>query len=436
MTKMKKVAVIGDWHLAFVTSAVLADVGHDVTLVKPLHLNSQTWTGKFPPTPVVEINLPEMIEKNVAAGRLHYQNGITTDLQAEIIWMAIDTPVSDKDEPQLEPLLQVADEIGRLKTKPGVFAVSSQIPLTFSFELQKRSGVSVVYIPENLRLGKGIETFFAADRTVLGSDDPKAAQAVQELMANFKTEFLVCNLVTSEMVKHANNAFLATSISFSNELARIAEKFGVDSVTVGKALKLDKRIGQAAYVIPGLGFAGGTLPRDLRVLQNLARKTGTPSQLVDAVLDVNENTTAAISETVHDYIAKNNLPKTVLVLGYTYKAETDTLRRSLSIDIANILKAKGYEVIGYDPMMNGKDLSAIKGIIEHCPTMSDIKTNISVTLLMTARPTFKEFDWSKIKGQAGQQLVFDTQNFLNGAEINQAGFLYKRLWSPMAGGSK
>ncbi len=427
----KKVAVIGDWHLAFVSASVLADCGHTVQLVKPLNLNTKIWE-QFPPIPVMEPGLDEMISKNRSAQRLSHVNGVQPDLNADFLWLAVDTPVNDQDEPQLEPLIYIAKQIADLKHKPRALIVSSQIPLGFCAELEKIINLPVAYIPENLRLGQGIDTFFKADRTVIGCNDSSVTADVQNLLSKFQTEFVTCNSVTAEMVKHANNAFLATSISFANELARIGEKYGVDSVTVGKALKLDKRIGKSAYVIPGLGFAGGTLPRDLRVLQKIGKKENVPTQIVDSVLQVNENTTKAISEIVKDHVAHHSLNKKVLILGYTYKADTNTLRRSLSLDIAEDLKRSGFEVYGFDPMMNDQDLSQLEGKISHCNTLSMLGAEVAVTLLMTSRPHFAQLDWSQIK-KSKKSLVLDTQNFLNPEPILSSQFLFKRLWSPLQG---
>ncbi len=432
MTKQdfKQIAVIGDWHLAFVTSTVLADVGHEVQLVKPLNLNKDTWK-EFPPIPVLEPGLEDMIKQNLKAKRLSYSNGVENIRNADFIWLGVDTPVTDQDEPLLAPLIEIAQQIAKLSFKAQALIVSSQIPLGFCRELEKITGLSVVYVPENLRLGQGIETFLRADRTIIGSDKPSSAEAVQSLMAQFKTEFVLCNSVTAEMIKHANNAFLATCISFANEFARIGEKFGVDSVTVGKALKLDKRIGKAAYVIPGLGFAGGTLPRDLRVLQQLGRQEDIPTQLVDAVLQINENTTQAISESIQNHISKNNLPKSVLILGYTYKADTNTLRRSLSLDLAQILKNSGFEVFGFDPIMNDQDLQSLKTEITHLDEIEKLQKCPSAILLMTARPIFTRLNWEDLSTKNSIPcLVLDTQNFLSSAPILKAGFIFKRLWSP------
>jgi UDPglucose 6-dehydrogenase len=428
MTKSFSVAVIGDWHLAFVTATVLAECGHQVFLTKPLNLNAETWP-QFPTMPVTEPGLPEMIQKNLQAKRLGYENGISEQLVADFVWLAVDTPVNEMDEPQLEPLLVIADQIAKMKKEPKALIVSSQIPLGFCKELESRTGLSVAYVPENLRLGKGIETFMRADRTVIGSNHLPTAESVKELMSSFETEFLLCNAVTAEMIKHANNAFLATSISLANELARVGEKFGVDGVTVGKALKLDKRIGKAAYVIPGLGFAGGTLPRDLRVIQQLGKNDQIPTQLVDAVLQVNENTTHAIFEVIESHIKKYNLPKTALVLGYTYKADTNTLRRSLSLDMASLLREANYKVMGLDPVMNKEDLSLLKGKIDHFDYLEKISESQSIILLMTARNEFAHFDWQKLNRDKNS-LVLDCQNFLKADSVLGAGLIFKSLWSP------
>jgi UDPglucose 6-dehydrogenase len=251
----------------------------------------------------------------------------------------------------------------------------------------------VAYVPENLRLGKGIETFLNADRTVIGADQEELRVYVKDLLKDFKTEFLTCGLETSEMTKHATNAFLATSISFANELARIGEKYRVESQVVAKALKMDKRIGPAAYVAPGLGFAGGTLPRDLRVLQKLGKQNSIPTPLIDSVLRVNQETTTAVAEIVMDRTKDLKRPPEVLVLGYTYKADTDTLRRSLSIEIAAQLKSQGCHIWGFDPMMNSHNLSEIHSLMHHCPQLADCSVKPDVILVMTARPSFKSIDF-------------------------------------------
>ncbi len=426
MTKNYDIAVLGDWHLAFVTASVLADVGHKVALVNPL-MSQKAW-NEFPPIPVSEPGLNEMILRNQKAGRLFFENAVNENWQAEKLWLAVDTPINDKDEPDTASLIEILKNIQRTQKKSQLLAISSQVPMGFGQQAEAITGLPVAYVPENLRLGKGIETFFNADRTVIGAQSEATLVEMKKILKDFKTEFLCCNLPTAEMVKHANNIFLATSISFANELARIGEKFAVDSQVVGQALKLDKRIGPMAYVSPGLGFAGGTLPRDLRVIQKLGKEKSVPTPLVDAVLSVNENTTQALADTVINHV-KGSGP--VLLMGYTYKADTDTLRRSLTLDLAGILKQKNIQCLGFDPVMNEKDLSAINGLIEHCNQIEQIKNPVQMIVVMTARPQFRELNWAAIKEKtAANCMVFDTQNIIAADLVLKAKMNFKKIWSP------
>ncbi len=426
-TRHYDVAVIGDWHLAFVTATCLADAGHKTALV-----NAFGKWQEFPPMPVHEPGIPEMIGKARASGHLAHESGINGQWTADIVWMAVDTPVTEQDEPQVAPLIEIAAAV-RKHLQPRVFALSSQVPIGFCKNLEELLGAKIAYIPENLRLGQGINTFAKADRTVIGGSTPEVANTIKDLLKSFQTQFLICDLPTSEMVKHANNAFLATSISFANEMARIGARFGVDSYLVAQALKLDARIGSKAYVAPGLGFAGGTLPRDLRVLEKLGKENGIPTPLTSAVLQINSATSDLVAEVVAQAAAGGDNKK-VLILGYTYKADTDTLRRSLSLEIAQKLQTQGLECHGFDPFMNGKDLKQLEGTIQHHDALNEIPP-CAVALLMTARPAFRETEWSQWQSDKRSQTVFiDTQNGLIPEAIARAGFRYRPLWAPAKAG--
>lgn len=426
MTKSYDCAVIGHWHLAFVSAACLASIGHKVVLVN----TQKTPWSDFPAMPVHEPGIPEMIQDARTKGLLDFANGFE-GWHSPRVWMAVDTPVDDQDRADVAPLLEIAKQTKTRIKNLEHFIVSSQIPLGFCQKLEEEFGFKVSYLPENLRLGKGIETFKMADRTVIGSSRAETSNQIESFLSGFSTTFLKCNLQTAEMVKHANNAFLAMSISFANELARLGEKFGVDGNLVGQALKLDKRIGPAAYVSPGLGFAGGTLPRDLRTLQKLGSEMKTPMRIIDSVLSVNEDTSNAIFEIITTELKKRNkLQGPVLILGYTYKADTDTLRRSQSIEIAEKLKAVGVKVFGFDPFMNGKIGSQLDDKIEHFDSLNQVPTS-EVIALFTARPEFKALRWSEFSQfQSSKPLVLDTQNHLQKETVLSAHLPFKKLWSP------
>jgi len=425
-----KIAVVGNWHLAFTSAAVLSHVGHRVLLMNP-ESKKASQSGEFPKPPVQEPGLPEMIQACQKESRLAYTESME-GWTAEAIWLAIDTPVNDQDESDVQPLIQALTEVLKAHSEVRTLLISSQIPIGFSRELQNRFKLPVVYIPENLRLGKGIETFLRADRTVIGADTEASRLYAQDLLKDFQTEFLLCGLETSEMTKHATNAFLATSISFANELARVGERYGVESQIVAKALKLDKRIGPAAYVAPGLGFAGGTLPRDLRVLQKIGKEKAIPTPLMDAVLTVNQETTTAVAEAVLEKGRSLKRKPEVLILGYTYKADIDTLRRSLSIEVAFRLKNQGCRVWGFDPVMNHHDLSEMDDLLHHCSALEECEVKPDVILVMTARPVFKTMNWSVLaRKDESSTLLLDTQNVFTRDQAMGYGFDFKPLWSPV-----
>lgn len=433
-------AVIGAWHLAIVSAACLADAGHRVLLVNP---DGEAAWPDFPKCPVVEPGLDAMIAAARQAGRLHYVNGLTVDVekpawQSRYLWLAVDTPVNDRDEADTTPLEQLAHIASVCHRNTQAFIISSQIPIGFCASIQARTGLTPVYVPENLRLGKGIATFKEADRTVIGAPTAALGEQIAEFLKGFKTEFMLCNLETAEMVKHATNAFLATSISFANEMAKIGELYGVDNHAVARALKMDKRIGPMAYVAPGLGFAGGTLPRDLRTIQSIGTRFGVRTPLVDAVLDINESTTAALADIILQRI-QGLRQASVAVLGYTYKADTDTLRRSMTIDLARLLRQKvgadfKLRIDGFDPMMNDRDLSELDGLIEHYDQWERLPKDPDVVISMTARPAFRELSWSTLIGvdsKPGKTMVIDTQNILNAPAVLKAGAAFKPLWAPV-----
>lgn len=426
------VAVVGDWHLAFVTAACFAKAGVATALVKP----SGEWREALPRCPVSEVGVDEALTAAVEHGNLTFESSTNQDWDAHVVWLAIDTPINERDEPQLDSLIAMAEDVARRRS-PDVFAVSSQVPLGFGHQLESILGPRIACVPENLRLGQGIETFFRADRTVIGGSTPEVAEQVQELMSGFETEFVVCSLETAEMVKHATNAFLATSISFANEMAQVGASHNVDSYVVAQALKLDARIGPRAYVSPGLGFAGGTLPRDLRVIEQLGRESKTPTRLTSAVLEVNRGTSSVVVDTVRSEIAaglearlRSGVAPRVLLLGYTYKADTDTLRRSMTIEIAKELGDVGVECHGFDPFMNELDLTELDGVLHHHNQLSDVPP-CDVVLLMTARRTFLELDWTQLAaGYERSTIVIDTQRFLSSDSVVGAGLRYRPLWAP------
>lgn len=420
-------AVIGNWHLAFLTATCLAHLGRRVALVN----DEENGWHEFPVPPVYEPGLAEMIERCRSQGSLSFEESLKDEWSANYVWIAIDTPVNSLDQVDTTPVEQAIKQTSLLK-KSRTVIVSSQVPLGFCNRMERETGCEMVYVPENLQLGKGIETFLKAGRTVIGASEKRTSEKVRALLEGVESDYLLCDLQTAEMVKHATNAFLATSISFANELARIGEKFGVDNQAVATALRMDKRIGKRAYVVPGLGFAGGTLPRDLRILQELGARAHVETPLVDAVLHVNEQAKHAVLSAVTSHCGGSVKGKKILILGYTYKEDTDTLRRSLSVEVARLFASEGAQVWGYDPIMNGKDLSEFGGSLTHCNHWSEVSVCPDVIVVMTPREAFRQISWSAFKSQGVDcSLILDVRAALSSESVLGAGFSYKALWQPV-----
>lgn len=426
-----KCAVVGEWHLAFVTACGLLELGHSTLLVKPSEKDA--WT-KFPVLDLDEPHVNEKLAIYSKEGLAGFHSGIDSNWSADLVWVAIDTPVDDDDNVDLRPVDEVLESIKEHHNAVEGVVITSQIPLDYCRKKEDELGLKIAYVPENLRLGYGLETFLKADRLVIGSDDDGLREKVDTLLSGIDAQRMLCDVATSEMIKHATNSFLATSISLSNQLAKIGELYGVDNQKVGKALKMDSRIGKKAYVLPGRGFAGGTLPRDLKVLQSLGKKKSVTTKLVDAVLDINDDTNNSILSSLSAEL-KGLEGKKILIMGYSYKPEIDTFRRSGSLELARLIASHKGIVMGFDPVMNEKDLSPLEGLIRHKPDWKDLGEELDAVVVMTPRKHFASLDWS-VPGKRPGAIVLDADSKQDSSRIVDSGFKYKALWQPTLEGVK
>ena len=281
---MTDIAVVGSWHLAHVMAACLAEIGHYVTLYFD------------EPRSIDEPFLAEMETKWIEKDRLrHGSLECSLGLQS-VVWLADDTPLDAAGGPDTAGLFKLTGRLRTIFPDLELVIVSSQVPIGTCRRIEHQLTVPVAYVPENLRLGTAISDFIYSDRLVVGAEKVETRKRVLSLMSHLvglkmmseATAPMLCSLETAEMVKHVTNAFLATSISFANEMAVIGARFDVDNAVLTKALRADTRIGPRAYVRAGEGFAPGTLARDLKALQWAGKCGGVPTWLVDAVLAVND----------------------------------------------------------------------------------------------------------------------------------------------------
>src|SRR5882762_1093304 len=426
-----RICIVGLWHQATVLSACFAEMGYKVTTVGD-DLSAVASLSNGNPT-VHEPRLGSLIRRNLKAGRLHFTCDYGQALsQAQFVFIAIDTPINALDEPELEPVLEAARKVGQFRSRDIVLCVASQVPVGTSEKLvaivqEQKPAVrcDLAYICEFLRLGEAVETFFHADRFVIGSEKPKVAERVAQLYRPLKRPMLLIGLRSAEMAKHASNTYLATAISFINEISDLCGLVGADAMDVAKAMKFDRRIGPYAYLSPGLGFAGGTLGRDICALQELGRENGCQMRLMDAVMAVNRERALVVKQRLLRRY-KSLRGRRIGVLGLTYKPGTNTLRRSIGEEIISGLVDEGAEVRAYDPLAdlgNGNSRSNFTG----SPNPYALAAGCDALVLVTGWDGILELDWRRLRSAMRQPVFIDTRNLFDPEKMSRLGFTYSGI---------
>jgi UDPglucose 6-dehydrogenase len=425
-----RICIVGLWHQATVLSACFAEVGYNVTTVGD-DVAVVASLSKGNPA-VHEPKLSSLLRRNLKAGRLRFTCDYGQALsQAQFVFIAIDTPVSANDEPELQSVFEAGRKIGQFRSGDIVLCVASQVPVGTSESLaalvreQKSAGrCDLAYIPEFLRLGEAVETFFHADRFIIGSQEPEVAERVAKLYRPLKRPMLLIGLRSAEMAKHASNTYLATGISFINEISDLCDRVGADAIEVANVMKLDRRIGPHAYLSPGLGFAGGTLGRDICALQELGRHHGCRMQLMDAVMSVNRDRALVVKQRLlNSYDSLRGLR--IGVLGLTYKPGTNTLRRSVAEEIISGLVQEGVEVRAYDPLadLNGNS-------VPNFTASSDpysLAAGCDALVLVTGWEGILNLDWPRLRSAMRQPVFIDTRNLFDPEQMAQMGFAYSGI---------
>lgn len=424
----QKVCLIGIWHLGSVYSTCLADFGYLVVGVDKDARVVEDLNHGIPP--ILEPGLQELLTNNINSGRLSY----TTDLRYALngstyVLITFDTPVDENDEVNLSPILDLSMELAKYLENGSIIIVSSQVPVGTCDHIEsliKQDNPSldfdVAYSPENLRLGQAIECFKNPERIVIGADRASTLDRVEALFEVVAAPKLRMNLRTAEMTKHALNAFLATSISFANEIANLCDEVGANALKIAAALQSDARIGAKLPLLPGLAFAGGTLARDLKILKNLGETSGYETPLVNGVLRVNERQNGLVVRKLRKiYSSLENL--TVGILGLTYKAGTSTLRRSAALDIIRDLIDEGTSVKAYDPKASLEEIR-LHQEFEFCSEPYEVARGSDALVIVTDWPEFKNLDFDLIKSSMKKPVLIDAKNMLDDEQLIGKGFLY------------
>ena len=413
-----KICVLGLWHLGTVTAACLASGGHRVTGLDFDEAVIASLRNGTPP--LFEPGLEELVRKGLASGGLDFSADPAEARQgAQVIWVAYDTPVDEEDHADVEYVVErVARLFPYLESGQEVL-ISSQLPVGTSKALQTMfsqvrpdADVSFSYSPENLRLGKAISVFTQPDRVVIGVRREKSRMVFAELLAPFTDHIEWMSVESAEMTKHALNAFLATSVTFINEIAAICEHVGADAKEVERGLKSESRIGPKAYLGPGGAFAGGTLARDIAFLTKIGQQNGLPMYLVPAVRasnDAHKNwPRRRLVELLGDLRGK-----TIAVWGLTYKPGTDTLRRSSAIELCRWLLDQGARVQAHDPAV--KTLPAEYNDINLCGSPLEAVEDADALVMATEWPDYRALSISETLAKMRSPIILDANRFLAGS---------------------
>ena len=412
-----KVCVLGLWHLGSVTAACLASVGHDVT---GLDSNSGIVEKlqKAEP-PVSEPGLDGLIREGINAGQLRFTSDAKIAISsAEVLWVTYDTPVDENDQADVEFVFEEVLKLLSFLSIDTTVLVSSQLPVgsirrfeDISAEKYPEKNIRFAYSPENLRLGKSLDVFLHPDRVIIGVRRQEDREILNRLLGSITENILWMGVESAEMTKHAINAFLGMSITFINEIASICENIGADAHEVETGLKSETRIGPAAYLSPGAAFAGGTLARDIEFLKDIGSLNNLVNPLISAVRKSNDEHKKWIQRRLFAVLGGLK-GKRIAVWGLTYKPGTNTLRRSLSVEMCNWLQEQGAEIAVHDPSKCELPDNWL-GEVVRSKTPLEALEGACALVIATQWPEYREINVSDVENIAGQLAVFDSNRFLS-----------------------
>jgi UDPglucose 6-dehydrogenase len=402
------VTVLGLWHLGSVTAACCAKhfqvTGLDFDAANVANLN----LGK---APLFEPGLNELITSGIATGKLSFATDPKIACpKADVLWVTYDTPVNEQDESDVEFVLaNLRRALAHLQSGALVL-ISAQLPVGTCAKLEKEfSQFAFASSPENLRLGKAIDSFEKAERVIVGTRNEAKKALLQELFAPFTSQILFMRTESSEMVKHALNSFLALSITFINEVARLCEQVGADAKEVSAGLKSEPRIGPKAYLGPGGPFAGGTLARDVVTLTKLATAKGETISVIPAIKQSNDLHRSWALRRLQSRLGDLH-GKIISVLGLTYTTNTDTLRRSAAVELCAKLLEAGANVTAFDPAIKGSPPELSK--VSLASDAASALKGADAAVICTEWPQFRQLDWPHIVQQMRQPIFLDANRFL------------------------
>jgi UDPglucose 6-dehydrogenase len=429
------VCVIGTGYVGLVTGACFAEFGVQVICADMDREKIDALNGGD--IPIYEPGLEDLVERNARAGRLAFTTDTAQAIRSSlVVFIAVQTPPRPDGATDLTAVENVAREIAQAMDGYKVIVTKSTVPVGTSYRVRtiieeelRASGKSVRFSvasnPEFLREGAAIQDFMRPDRVVIGADDDAAMAILTDLYRPLylnETPFVVTNIPTAELSKYAANAFLATKISFINEIANLCERIGADVHHLARGIGLDRRIG-SKFLHPGPGFGGSCFPKDTRSAAHFAREAGEALQVVEAVIRVNEEQRKRMVDKILAALGGEAKGKTVAMLGLSFKPETDDMRDAPSLDIVAGLEAQGATVRAFDPASMDHAKKLLPGV-ELCEDAYEACEGADVLVIMTEWNQFRMLDLERVKGSLQSPVIVDLRNVYEPDRMREKGFQY------------
>lgn len=417
---MAKIGVVGAGYVGLTSAVCFSELGHeviafDVDVSKINQLNSGV-------IPIYEKGLEDLLKKNLANKRIKFEIDVTNLAECDFVFLCVPTPQDTDGAADLSYVLKAVGMLSKILKSNSVLVTKSTVPVNAwkSIEVTlNRSDIDIVSNPEFLREGSAITDFFSPDRIVVGCKNKESAIKVSKLYRNETAEIISTDNTSAELIKYASNSFLALKLSFVNELSALCENVNADVIDVLKGFGKDKRIGEK-FISPGPGWGGSCFPKDVKALNIISEQNSSAMSLLAATIESNQRTLKRVVDRVERILDDNLVEKKIAILGLAFKANTDDVRESPAIAIAERLKDRGADVMAFDPevkSLSNKKIALAKNV-EECVSNSDI------IILLTEWNDFMEIDPKNIAKNVKRKVIFDTRNILDKLLWEKSGFKF------------
>lgn len=421
---MSRVAVIGSGYVGLTTAVGLAKLGHEIIATDLDQTRVDILSSGV--CPIVEQGMPAILQECTEAGQLQFTtNNLLAIRDAEFIFLCLPTPQRVDGRADLSAITTVLKELNGAIPNEARLVMKSTVPIGTGSKIQKdfsHAGFHYVSNPEFLREGRALHDFFSPDRIVIGANDDESAARLEQLYAGLGARFIRTDVTSAEAIKYASNAFLATKISFINEMATLCEALDANIDHVSMGMGLDTRIGES-FLRPGPGWGGSCFPKDSKALLAIAEDCGKTFEVLKSAIYANEIHQNRIVERIVAQLGGEVLNQRIAVLGLTFKAGTDDIRDSPALKIAMELHGRGAQIAAYDPALNERLELSIWGQIENCPTPQIAAVGASMILILTEWPEFASLAPAEFAALVCRQNVFDARNILPRTMWIEAGFV-------------